>query len=79
MDEDYFDRHFQQWINVVNDIVITNIGFSIYDLPDQYYADSFEAGMNEHDMASVVIDDWNNYNNYNINVSIIDTKNCAEP
>ena len=79
MDQDYFDRHFTQWINVVNNIVIENIGFSIYDLPDHYYADSFEAGMNEHDMASIVIDDWNNYNDYNIIITGIDTKNCNEP
>ena len=79
MDRDYFNIHFSPWINIVNNIVIENIGFSIYDLPDQYYADNFESGMNEHDMAQIVIDDWNNYNDFNINITGIDTKNGNEP
>lgn len=79
MDRDYFNTHFSTWMQIVNQIVIQNIGFSIYDLPDQYYADSFEAGMNEHDMAQVVINDWNNYNDLNFNITGIDTKNSNEP
>ena len=79
MDRDYFNTHFSAWMQIVNEIVIRNIGFSIYDLPDHYYADSFEAGMNEDDMAQVVINDWNNYNDLNFNITGIDTKNSNQP
>tara|TARA_B100000073_G_scaffold139360_2_gene114602 strand:+ start:3634 stop:3888 length:255 start_codon:yes stop_codon:yes gene_type:complete len=64
MSQEYFDTHFQPWMQRVDQIVINSIGHSIYDLPDQFYADNFEAGSSPHDMADIVLRDFNNYYNF---------------
>ena len=61
MSQEYFNTHFQPWMQRVNDIVINTTGHSIYDLPDQFYADNFEAGSPAEYMADIVILDFNNY------------------
>ena len=59
MSQDYFNQYFPSWMNDVNTIVYNQTGFNCDELPDQFYADNFEAGMNAHDMALVVLYEYN--------------------
>ena len=69
MSQEYINTHFQPWMQRVNDIVINTTGHSIYDLPDQFYADNFEAGSSPEYMANIVISDFNGYADFIVNMS----------
>lgn len=51
------DTKFIKWIDQVEQIVFTNIGFNLLDLPDQMYMISFEEGITPQEMANQVLSD----------------------
>ena len=63
---EYFNLYFPGWMNEVNTIVYNETGFNCDELPDQFYADNFEAGMNPNDMALFVLYEYNGRREQNI-------------
>tara|TARA_B100000401_G_scaffold92330_1_gene59025 strand:- start:2911 stop:3144 length:234 start_codon:yes stop_codon:yes gene_type:complete len=77
MSQTYFEENFQPWMEEVDIIIYNQTGFHFDELPDQFYADNFEAGTSVNDMANITISDYESY--FTNFISNIDKNNAIQP
>lgn len=58
------DEAFSKWMDLVEKQVFKKLQLMLRDLPDENYRISFEDKISAHEMATIVINDYNNYENF---------------